>query len=97
MKKSILAIAIILGAASTVLTSCNKDDVDPLDQWGGSYELLMGGTVVAEGNTEEIGMMGNAASASNGEEFGILLTNVPHCRMLRNIPLVVAWNPRHSK
>ena len=77
MKKSILAIAIILGAASTVLTSCKKEEVDPLDQWGGSYELLMDGKVIAEGDTEEIGMMGNAASASNGEEFGILLANVP--------------------
>ncbi len=77
MKKSILAIAIILGAASTVLTSCKKDDVEPLDQWGGSYELLLDGKVVAKGDTEEIGMLGNAASASNGEEFAILLANVP--------------------
>jgi hypothetical protein len=77
MKKSLLAIAIILGAASTILTSCNKDEVDPLDQWGGSYELLMDGKVIAKGDTEEIGLLGNAASASNGEEFGILLANVP--------------------
>lgn len=77
MKKSILAIAIILGAASTLLTSCNKDEVDPLDQWGGSYELYMDGKVIAEGDTDEIGMLGNAASVSNGEEFGILLANVP--------------------
>jgi hypothetical protein len=77
MKKSFLAIAIILGVASIILTSCNKDDVDPLEQWGGSYELLMDGKVVAEGDTDEIGMLGNSASASNGEEFGVLLANVP--------------------
>lgn len=77
MKKLFLAIAIFLGAASTILTSCNKDEGDPLDQWGGSYELIMDGKVIAEGDTDEIGMMGNAASASNGEEFGILLANVP--------------------
>lgn len=77
MKKSFLAIAIILGAAGTVLTSCNKDDNDPLEQWGGSYELTMNGKIVAEGDTDEIGMLGNSASASNGEEFGVLLANVP--------------------
>ncbi len=37
----------------------------------------MDGKVVAKGDTEEIGMLGNAASASNGEEFAILLANVP--------------------
>lgn len=77
MKKSILAIAIILGAASTVLTSCNKEEVDPLDQWGGSYELLMDGKVIAEGDTDEIGLLGNLASVSDGEGFGILVANVP--------------------
>ncbi len=77
MKKSILAIAIILGAASTLLTSCNKDEVPDLDQWGGTYEVLMDGNVIAEGSTEQIGLMGNVASAANGEEFGVLVANVP--------------------
>jgi len=77
MKKSILAIAIILGAASTVLTSCNKEEVDPVDQWGGSYELLMDGKVIAEADTDEIGLLGNLASVSDGEGFAILVANVP--------------------
>lgn len=77
MKKSILSIAIILCAASALLTSCNKDEVDPMDQWGGSYELLMDGNLIAKGDTEEIGLFGNIATASNGEELGIMLANVP--------------------
>ena len=77
MRKSILAIVIMLGLASTLLTSCNKDEGDPLDQLGGSYELLMDGKVIAEGDTDEIGLLGNAASAYDGESFGILLANVP--------------------
>ncbi len=77
MKKSILAIAIILGAASTVLTSCKKDKVDPLDTWGGSYELIMDGKAITEGDTDEIGLLGNLASVSDGEGFAILVANVP--------------------
>ena len=77
MKKSILAIAIFLGAASTIMTSCNKDEVDPIDQWGGSYELFIDGKVIAEGDTDEIGLLGNLASVSDGEDFGILVANVP--------------------
>lgn len=77
MKKSILTTAIFLGALSMMLTSCVKDILDDEGQWGGTYELIIDGEVVKEGSTEEVGMLGNLASVSNGETFGLLVANVP--------------------
>lgn len=77
MKRSFFTLAIFVSALSVMFTSCNKDVPDGPDQYGGSYELTMDGNKIAEGDTEEIGMLGNAASVSKGEDFGILLANVP--------------------
>lgn len=77
MKKSIYTIAILLSIFSVVLTSCNKDDDDILSQLGGEYHLVMDGNTVADGETEEIGMIGNAVSVSVGEDLGILVSGVP--------------------
>ncbi len=77
MKKSLLTIAIFLGTLSVMLTSCVKDILDVDDQWGGTYELYMDGELIIEGSTEQVGMMGYLASVSNGDEFGLLVANVP--------------------
>lgn len=77
MKKSIYTIAILLSLFSVVLTSCNKDDDDIPLQLGGEYHLVMDGNTVADGETEEIGMIGNAVSVSVGEDLGILVSGVP--------------------
>lgn len=77
MKKSILTIAIFLGALSIMLTSCEKKILNDEGEWGGTYELLIDGKVVKEGSTEEIGMLANLASVSDGENFGLLVANVP--------------------
>jgi hypothetical protein len=77
MKKSIFTFAIFLGALSIMLTSCEKDILTDDDSWGGTYELLIDGKVVKEGSTEEVGMFANLASVSEGEDFGILVANVP--------------------
>lgn len=77
MKKSILLFAFFLGTFSLVLTSCDKDILTDDGQWGGTYELIIDGKVVKEGSTEEVGMLGNLASVSNGESFGLLVANVP--------------------
>lgn len=77
MKRSLFTIAIFVSALSVMFTSCDKDVPDGPDQYGGSYELTMDGDKIAEGDTEEVGMLGNAASVSKGEGFAILLANVP--------------------
>jgi hypothetical protein len=77
MKKSLFTIVMFLGTLSVMLTSCVKDILDVDDQWGGTYELYMDGDLIIEGSTEQVGMMGYLASVSNGDEFGLLVANVP--------------------
>ncbi|WP_347840663.1 hypothetical protein [uncultured Draconibacterium sp.] len=76
MKKSIFTIAIILSVMSLVFTSCsdNDDEVPTLD---GKYSLVLDGKTVASGETEEVGMVGNAISLSKGEDFGFIISGVP--------------------
>ncbi len=77
MKKNALSVVILLGALSLMFTSCNK--VDPLspDQWVGSYEIVLDGKVVAQGETDEIGMLLNIATVSKGEDLNVLVAGVP--------------------
>lgn len=77
MKRSFFTLAIFVSALSVMFTSCDKDVTDGTDTFGGSYELTMDGDKIAEGDTEEVGMLGNATSVSKGEDFAILLANVP--------------------
>ena len=76
MKKSIFTIAILLSIFSVVFTSCSKDD-DEMTSLKGKYNLVLDGKTVASGETEEVGMVGNAISLSLGEDFGILISGVP--------------------
>lgn len=78
MKKSLFTLAIFLGALSLMLTSCDKDplDMDP-DEWGGSYKIVLDGKVVAEGDTEEIGLLFNIATVGNGDALNVLVAGVP--------------------
>lgn len=77
MKKSIFTIAILLSIFSITFTSCNKDEPDGPIQLDGTYKLVMNGNTVAEGTSEEVGMVGNAVSISDGEDLAILVFGVP--------------------
>lgn len=77
MKKSIFTIAILLSIFSVTLNSCSSDDDDDITTLNGKYSLKMDGSTVASGETEEVGMAGNAISLSLGEEFGVLVSGVP--------------------
>lgn len=76
MKRSIFTIAVILSVLSLVFTSCSDSD-DGITTLEGKYKLTLDGTTVAEGTTEEVGMIGNAISLSLGEDFGFLISGVP--------------------
>ena len=78
MKKSIFKIAILLSAFAILVTSCGKDDDEKIpDQLSGKYHLVMDDTTVADGTTEEVGMLGNTVSLSVGEDFGVIIAGVP--------------------
>ena len=77
MKKSILKITIILTVFAFMATSCDKKDNELPAQLDGKYKVIMDGNIVAEGETEEVGMIGNAISLSLGQDFGILISGVP--------------------
>lgn len=77
MKKSILKIAILLSAFAIMATSCGKDEDGLPATLDGSYKVTMDGTTVAEGETVEVGMIGNAISLSKGADFSVLITGVP--------------------
>lgn len=77
MKKSIYTIAFLLSIFSVILSSCGKDDDDMPSQLDGKYHLVMDNNTVADGETEEVGMIGNTISLSMGEDFGILISGVP--------------------
>lgn len=66
-----------MGALSLMLTSCVKDILPDEDDWGGTYELMIDGEVVKSGSTEQVGLLGNLASVSEGDDFGLLVANVP--------------------
>lgn len=66
-----------MGALSLMLTSCVKDILPDGDDWGGTYELILDGEVVKSGSTEQVGLLGNLASVSEGDDFGLLVANVP--------------------
>lgn len=57
-------------------TSCSKDS-DDATTLKGTYKLVLDGQTVASGETEEVGMIGNAISLSLGEDFGFLVSGVP--------------------
>ena len=76
MKKLILIFAVLFSFLSILITSCNKDD-DPTPHIEGKYHLIIDGNTVADGKTEEVGMVGNAVSISVGEDFGVLIVGVP--------------------
>lgn len=76
MKKNLLSIAILLGVSGLMFTSCEKTIADD-ETWGGTYEIVINGKVVAEGETEEVGMVFNVISMSKGEDFSVLVSGVP--------------------
>lgn len=76
MKRSIFTIAILLSVVSLVFTSCSDSD-DGIATLDGKYKLTIDGTTVAEGTTEEVGMIGNAISLSLGDDFGFIVSGVP--------------------
>lgn len=76
MRKSILKIAILLSAFAILATSCSDSD-DDITTLEGKYTLVLDGSTVASGTTEEVGMIGNAISLSKGDEFGVLISGVP--------------------
>lgn len=78
MRKTIFTIAILFSIFSVVLTSCNKDDDDPvITELNGTYNLVMDGNAVAEGTSTEVGMLNNNVSMNVGSDFGMLISNVP--------------------
>jgi hypothetical protein len=77
MKKSIFRIAILLSAFAIMATSCGKDEEDLPVIHEGKYKVILDGKTVADGKTEEVGMVGNAISISLGESFSVLIAGVP--------------------
>lgn len=77
MKKSIFTIAVILSALTLVLSSCSNDDDNDITTLDGKYKLTLDGKTVADGTTEEVGMVGNAISLSLGDDFGFIVSGVP--------------------
>lgn len=77
MKKAILKTTILLSIFAFIASSCDKKDNELAPKLDGKYKVSMDGEVVAEGETEEVGMMGNAISLSLGQDFGILISGVP--------------------
>lgn len=76
MKRSIFTIVFLLGIFSLTLNSCS-DDGDDVTTLKGTYKLVLDGQTVASGETEEVGMVGNAISLSLGEDFGFIVSGVP--------------------
>jgi hypothetical protein len=77
MKKSIYVLVVLMCVFSVSLNSCSKDDDGDIITLDGKYTLVMDGTTVATGETEEVGMVGNAISLSLGEDFGFIVAGVP--------------------
>jgi hypothetical protein len=77
MKKSILKIVVLLSVFAVLATSCSKDGDDDITTLKGKYTLTMDGKTVASGETVEVGMIGNAVSLSEGEDFGVVIAGVP--------------------
>nr|NQU91418.1 hypothetical protein [Bacteroidota bacterium] len=79
MKKTFLAIAVLLGVLSVTITSCKKDDDDNPNPPGtsGTYQLYMDNNLITEGTTDEVGMVANAVTLSEGETISLLLSSVP--------------------
>lgn len=77
MNKSILKIAILLSAFAIMATSCGKDDDDLPTTLEGKYKVTLDGKTVADGKTQEVGMIGNAISLSLGDDFSVLISGVP--------------------
>ncbi|WP_111707208.1 hypothetical protein [Lutibacter citreus] len=80
MKKTIKFLTVlVLVAASFTFTSCSSDDDNDLHTQleDGKYKVTMDGSIVAEGTTEEVGMVGNSISLSVGNDFGVLISEVP--------------------
>ncbi len=76
MKNSILKLTILLSALALIVTSCSDSD-DDRTTLDGKYSLVLDGITVASGETEEVGMIGNAISLSQGQDFGFLISGVP--------------------
>jgi hypothetical protein len=77
MKKSILKIAILLSAFAIMATSCGKDDDDLPATLEGKYKVTIDSKTVADGTTEEVGMLGNTITLSLGDDFSIIISGVP--------------------
>lgn len=82
MKKSILNIALLLSIFSVALSSCSKDDTDKeiaktTNLPEGKYTVIMDGKTIASGTTIEVGWLQTMASMSEGEDFTVLVANVP--------------------
>ena len=77
MKNSIYALVVLMCVFSVALNSCSKDDDGDVPAVNGKYTLVIDGTTVASGETEEVGMVGNVISLSLGEDFGFIVAGVP--------------------
>jgi len=83
MTKKLLAIA-ILAISTSLFSSCETNESSILDkepELGGKYQLYMDDELVAEGSTEEVGMVQgtdgvyyNTVTIAKGTEFSIMLT-----------------------
>lgn len=81
MKNSILPFSLIL-ALCLVFVSCDKDDDTTTNVAKGTYEVLMNGEIVAEGNDADVGYAEGgegsvSVSISKDEEVSVLISSVP--------------------
>lgn len=76
MKKLIFTITVLFGALAFLLSSCSSDS-DDVVTLSGKYTLSMDAQTVASGETEEVGMLGNAISLSLGDNFSVIVSGVP--------------------
>ncbi len=79
MKKSFLTFVFLMGLISIVATSCSKDsdDFKEPEELSGTYQLFMNEVLIKEGTSNEVGKNGKIATMTNGDEIGIVASEIP--------------------
>lgn len=81
MKKTFYFLAVLLGVLSVTITSCNKDDdgdgIPDAPEYSGTYQVYMDGDKVAEGTSEEIGLVADVITIGEVDDISMIISGVP--------------------
>ncbi|MCF8366787.1 MAG: hypothetical protein K9H16_13450 [Bacteroidales bacterium] len=77
--RNLKVLIMLFMAVSMLSTACKKDEVTNPNPttYSGTYQLYMDGNKVAEGTTEEVGLVTNLISIANGDAISLLISGVP--------------------